>query len=161
MAHLPEIWSVVNFLILLGVLLYVSRKPFSKFLVERSDEWRSHIEDAARLHDDAQTMLKEYESKVQALDSQIEQILDEAKKSGAAEKERIIEQAKKSAEKMIADAQLQAENMTEQERFRLQKETLLAAIEQAKADLGKQMDKQSHQSWVDYFVEEVERERVQ
>lgn len=86
----PLFWVLIAFLAFVGLLIYY-RVPTSvgKLLDDRADVIRKELDEARRLREDAQSLLADYQRKAREAD---------------AEAHTIIEQAKREAELLAADA---------------------------------------------------------
>lgn len=112
----PEFWVAISFVMFVGLLLYLGLPGMvTKALDDRAATIRSEIEDAARLRDEAQAMLAEYQRRRQDASKEAEEIVAMARKEAQffAEETRksLTEQLArraKSAEEKIARAEAQA-----------------------------------------------------
>lgn len=66
--------QTVNFLILVGVLVYFLRKPLASFLKERAELLRKSIEEASRARDAAVEKLASVEARMERLSGEIEEL---------------------------------------------------------------------------------------
>jgi F-type H+-transporting ATPase subunit b len=64
----------VNLALLLGVLIYFTRKPFSSFLKERSELIRKSIDDAAAARAEAMKKLEEIDARMATLSEELEKL---------------------------------------------------------------------------------------
>lgn len=111
--HEEPAWMViarlVNFVILVGVLVYYLRAPIRNYLEHRSTEIRADLERAAETHAAAAAELASIERKLQALPGEIEAlkargaaeiVAEEARirRGAEADRQRLLEQARREIE---------------------------------------------------------------
>lgn len=125
------LFQVVNFVILASVLVFVLRKPTKNFFETRAatlknlvDETKKAYEEAARERDELAARLKKVEAETVALVKSFEA-------EGAAERQKILEQARDYAEKMKEDARKIADS-----EIRRAKEELKTATIRMSQDLA-------------------------
>jgi len=102
----PEFWVAVSFFIFVGLLVYLKVPALvTKALDERAEGIRKDIEEAARLREEAQKLLAQYEGKRKQAEKEAEEIVATAR----AEAEAVTAEARKAFEEMIARKQAAAE----------------------------------------------------
>jgi len=101
----PFILALVNFAILLVLLakygLPVARKTFE----DRHDLIKTALDDAAKLRDQANTKLADYEKRIKGLDTEIKTLVDGIRADADADKARILAQAEAQSQQMKRDAE--------------------------------------------------------
>ena len=100
------VFHAINLIALVGVVVYFARGPVSKMLVERKAQVTAELEEARRLHEEARALLSQYEGRLARLDEEKSQILSDYRQLGEAERDRIVAEAKRQAEKIGKDAEL-------------------------------------------------------
>jgi F-type H+-transporting ATPase subunit b len=112
----PEAWVLVAFLLFLGLLAYVGvHRTVLNALDQRAARIKAELDEAARLRQEAQALLAEYQRKKQEAEREAEAIVADAR----ADAERVAAEAKtrmedfvarrtKMAETKIAQAEAQA-----------------------------------------------------
>ena len=97
-------WGVINFAVLAGLLYFLLAKKLKGFLRDRSESIKTALSEAKAAKEEAERKYREYEAMAALLDRKIVEIADELRAEGIAERDRIIEEAKKTAEKMMEQA---------------------------------------------------------
>ncbi len=92
------IWTVINFAALLLVLRIFAWKPMKKMLDKRSENIEGRIEDAEKMHKDAETDRDEWKKKLENADEEAKEQVDKGIKQGRQERDEILEKARAEAE---------------------------------------------------------------
>lgn len=128
------IFQAVNLAILAFLLVKYGAKPLNRAIRAKADRVEKDIAEAGRLHAEASAMLAEYEEKLAGLDARTEELLDQYRRDGEAEKARLIAAAEADADRIRQDAERAAKNEIDRARRRLEAEVVdlaIAAAEQA------------------------------
>ena len=99
-------WRVLNFIVIVGALVYFVRKPIKQLLGGRTEGIKNELEDLERRKAEAEKALAEAETRLEAIEAQQQEIISGYIRAGEAEKARIIEAAEKSAERIRALADM-------------------------------------------------------
>lgn len=116
------IWSVVTFLILVGLLYKFAFNPLMRLQRARQEEIRQAIHEAEKLRDEAQELLANYKQQLAAAREEAAAIVDRARKMGESAKAEILEEARVQAEAALAKAREQIERDTRQALQRIREE---------------------------------------
>jgi len=124
-AHAEKTWvstdtyRVMNFLVLVVALFLLLKKPASQALNARISEIQDEMKNLESEKSEAEKKLADFKQKFSEMENEAKQLVDDYIKQGEAAKQRIIDEAKLTAEKM----QAQAKKNIEQE-FKLAKKAL-------------------------------------
>jgi F-type H+-transporting ATPase subunit b len=116
MFHDPEFWVAVAFVALIVVVIYFKLpRLLGKALDERAAKIRAELEQAEKLHRDAQALFEEYRAKQKAALAEADAIVAHAKadaerlqQEAAAELQASLARRRQLAETKIAQAEAQA-----------------------------------------------------
>jgi F-type H+-transporting ATPase subunit b len=86
----PTFWEAVAFIVFLGIVLRFGYRPVADMLDARAEKIKNELDEARVLHEDAQTLLANYQRK---------------QRDAEKEAKRIVEQAKEEAERLRAKAE--------------------------------------------------------
>jgi F-type H+-transporting ATPase subunit b len=120
--------TLVNFIVLVGLLAWVIRKKGNPALAARRAEVEKELEEARRLRAEAEKRHLETASRLEKLDQEMVQIRGEMIKAGEAERDRIVEQAEEKAARLRKDTSFLIEQQIKQLRKELMQEAANAAI---------------------------------
>jgi F-type H+-transporting ATPase subunit b len=108
------IWSIITFLILVGLLYKFAFNPLVKLQKARQDEIGQAIHDAEQLRDEAQELLANYKQQLAEAREEAGAIVERARKAGESTKSEVLEEARVQAEATLAKARQQIERDTNQ-----------------------------------------------
>ena len=154
--HDLPISTIVNFVILVVGLVFLLRKHLRTALFERHETIKKAVAEAEELRTSVERMVKDYESKLSNLDAEIAQILKEAREAGEAERRRILERAKLSAERIKQDAQRSIEMEIAKARHELEREVMEKAAAHAETLLREKFSEKDHQRFMNEFIAHLE-----
>lgn len=125
---LEIIAGFVNFGVLVGLLVYLARKPTKAFLVSRRAAVVEGLDEAQKMKAAAEAKYEEYQTRLANLDTELAQIKEEIIASGEAERERIVAEAERKAARLRRETEFLIEQQLKQLRVDLTKETVETAM---------------------------------
>jgi len=149
------IWQCLNFAILVAVLFKFLKEPISNALKGRTEEIQKTFSDLEEKKREAELRYAEYEKKLSQIDKEAERILKTFIKQGEVEKEKIIKQAKESAERIKAQAGLYVQHELDKAKKELQKEIADLAVQMAEDIIRKNLNEQDHHKLISEYLEKV------
>jgi F-type H+-transporting ATPase subunit b len=120
--------SFVNFAVLLGLLVYLGRKPTQAYLASRRAAVVDGLAEAQRMKAAAEAKYNEYQTRLANLDAELAQIKSEIIASGEAERERIIAEAERKSARIRRETEFLIEQQVKQLRVDLTRESVEAAM---------------------------------
>lgn len=148
-------WQIVNFLILLFLLKKFAYKPVLNMLDERKKSIEDAISNAEKAKNDAESMRKEYESRLAEAKQEAQAIIEKANKLAEETKTEIITSAQNEAAKAIQKAQEEIAREKEQAIAALRDEVAVLAVMAAGKVIGKSITVEDHKKLVSEFVAEA------
>jgi F-type H+-transporting ATPase subunit b len=148
-------WRAVNFLVLAGILYWLLAKKTREFFGGRQQGIKTALADAAAAREAAEKKFQEYSVKLDKATGEIEQISEMIRSQGLAEKERIIAEAKKAAEKMKEDTRTRIQQEFKKASQELRRETVRLSSEMAEQLLKKHIKAEDHHSMVEDYIAKV------
>lgn len=146
------LWILVNF----AVLMYLLEKLlFSKLrasTARKHEDAKTELDRATTAREKAEATLAEYETRLQKLETEISELLAEAKTRAEADRTRIVEEAKVEAEQIKAAARAAAEREAESMRRDLEAEVVDRAVARAEALIKQQIGPSDQRAMVDDFI---------
>lgn len=137
--------SFVNFAIWLAILVFGARAPLSEMLRNRRASVVEGMEEAKRVKEEAEAKYKEYSERIENLDAELERLREEMRRAGMEERDRIVADASKRAEKMRAEARFLIEQQMKDLRVELTREAVEAAVAAAEESLRKATSQQDQE----------------
>ncbi|MDX9821890.1 MAG: hypothetical protein RBT20_08145 [Syntrophales bacterium] len=148
-------WKSVNFIILVGLLYWLLAGKLKEFFVDRGKNIRKALEDAIAAKEEAEKKFKEYELRLEKANEEIAKISDMIKAQGETEKQKIIEDARKTAEKMKEDTQARMEQEFKKAGSQLRAEAALLSVQMAEELLKKNLSAKDHETMVRDYLDKV------
>jgi len=149
------IWRMVNFIVMVWFLWWLLAQKLRDFFKGRREGIRTSMEEAAAAKAEAEKKFAEYSAKLDKATEEIENITEMIKAQGLAEKEKIIEDAKRTAEKMKEDTQARIEQEVKKARSDLRAEAVQLSVRMAEDILRKNMTPKDHDNMVADYLDKV------
>jgi F-type H+-transporting ATPase subunit b len=148
----------INFTLLVIILVVVLKKVGIKdFFEGRREQIRTKMDDLNSEKAEAEKRIEELELKLKDLEAKKAEIIDQFKKEGAAEKERIIAEAKERSNQLLRQADLTIEREMAAAKERLKKEIVDSAAIKAEEIISKEIKSSDQDALVDEFIQRVEK----
>jgi F-type H+-transporting ATPase subunit b len=120
--------TVLNFLVLVGLIVWVVRKKVNPALAARRDEVEKELAEARELRVAAEKRHMETATRLEKLDQEMLQIRGDMIKAGEAERDRIVTQAEEKAARLRKDTSFLIEQQIKQLRKELTQQAAVAAV---------------------------------
>ncbi|MDA8388579.1 MAG: F0F1 ATP synthase subunit B [Nitrospiraceae bacterium] len=150
------ILQIVNFVIFITVIVWLTKKPLAKYLKARTEGIAKSVEEARKARETAEKALREVEERLRLKDAELEEILRTAKKSGEAEREALVQEAERMSRKIAehADAYLSFELKNAKDAIR--KEAAELAVGLAEKKLSEKMTPGEQKKLLDEAISHLE-----
>ncbi len=145
-------WRMVNFILLVWFLWWLLAKRIKNYFVGRRESIKTSLEEARIMREEAEKKFQEYSEKVEQATEEIDNIVEMIKAQGISEKERILEEARKTAAKLEEDARARMEQEFTHAREELMKEAIKLSVEMAEELIKRHITAQDHESMVREFL---------
>ena len=157
----PASWVLVAFIIFI-ILALVAKAPsmIAKILDSEIEKIKNELNDARKLKEDANSLLADYERKVQNAQKEIEKILDQAKTTA----KNHDESARKKVEEYIKRAEQQSiEKITQTEKMALSKvnqEIVSNSIEVAEKIVSENITEENSKKLFSQSVQQIKKLKI-
>jgi len=151
------LYKVINFVILVGALAYLLRKPLAGFFVQRSESIRKSLEEGRKALESSQAQLRNIEEKLRGLEEEISRFKAAAAREMEAERERLRQAAAAEAERILQFARAEIDNATRAAKLELKVYAAGQAVELAEAMIRQRLDEAGQRRLVGRFVGELTR----
>jgi F-type H+-transporting ATPase subunit b len=152
----PFIYMELNFALLLFILMKYGGPAAKKGAVDRHDQIKTALDEAAKLRKQAQDKLAEYESRLKDADSEIKKLVDGLRADAEADKARILENAERQAVQMKRDAEQRIAAEIQLARAQLTREVTAAAAAATEKILRGKMTPGDQQKLVSTFISDIQ-----
>lgn len=126
------IYPWINFFLFVAILYYFLRTPLRDFLGDRAEGVRQEIDKVGRLRLEAETHFKMVRRRMAEAETTIEVLRKELRSEGELEKRKVIEKARKFAEKIREEANRAVGQELNRAKYDLKRQAILVAIQKAK-----------------------------
>jgi len=145
-------WRLLSFVVLAALLYKYTAKGIKGFFAEERQVIVDSLREAEAAREEAKQKLLECNEKMERATSEIGEIANMIRAQGEAEKEKIVEDAKKSADKMKEDAEARIEQEFKKAVSQLRIEAAEMSIQMAEDILRKKITKEDHEIMVKDFL---------
>jgi F-type H+-transporting ATPase subunit b len=149
------VWTVVTFVVLLGVLWKFAWNPLLGALEAREEAIKRTIDDAERLQAEAQKVLEEHKARLAEARAEGNRVLDEARQAGERLKAEIMEKARAETGKVLERAQRQLELETEQALQTVRYRAADLALQAAERVLERSLTDADHRRLAEEAIAEI------
>jgi F-type H+-transporting ATPase subunit b len=149
-------WRTVNFTALVILLWYLLADKVKKYFIERKDQIAEELDDADKEKNNAEQQVDLYKLKFPQLDKEIQEIRDSLIGEIENEKNRIIEDAKVNAQRIIEQANASAILEVANARQELRSSVIELAGEMAVTIVNKNICEKDQDRLVEEYLTSVE-----
>jgi F-type H+-transporting ATPase subunit b len=122
---------VFNLLLVVGVIVWIARRPLSNFFSSRSQAIREELAEAQKARMEAESKLAEMESRMSRLDDELKEIANAAEKEAQDEYHRLLAAAEGDAQKIVERSKQEIEGMTRAAQMELKQHAAELSIQLA------------------------------
>jgi F-type H+-transporting ATPase subunit b len=148
-------WKTLDFVVLVGFLYWLLAAKIKDFFVGRRKDIKESLDKSAQQKAEAEGKYREYSEKIDKASAEIDGIFEMIKEQGVAEKQKIIEDAKKAATKMKEDALARIEQELKKASDQLKTEAVFLSSQMAEEILRKNITAQDNESMVSEYMDKV------
>ena len=146
----------VNFIVMMIVLVVVVKKFRVKdMLTTRIDEIKKRLDDLKREKEETENKYQEAERKLREFESEKQDIIEQFKKEGEAERERIIAEAQQRSAQILKQAELTIQQEMESAKKKLREGVVELAAQRAGEIMAKEMTDKDQDRLVNDFIKKV------
>jgi len=146
------VWPAVNLVILLAVLVYFARKPLQAYFDKRRSDISDDLQSSAAELATAESTYAKGQRRRIDLEGELDEIRATSRQRAEAERERIIGEARATAERIQRDAATAIDLELRRARESLREEAAQLAIELAGERLSREVTDADRDRLVDEFI---------
>ena len=150
-----DTYKVMNFGVLAIGLFLLMRKPVSQALNSRIRGIKEQLGELEEKKQAAERQLAEYTEKLSSLEQETEKLIEDYIRQGNEAKARIIDEAKKAAEKLEEQARRNIDHEFQQAKLELQREIMEKALQKSEEILKDKITVKDQEKLVDEYLEKV------
>ena len=150
------LFPTINFVILFVTLFILLRKPVGTYFETRRGAIRTDLEEAAKLKSDAEAHFARWQRKLDDLQDELDGIRNMSRERADAERESLLEDARRSADRIRQDAAAAVDQEVRRARATLHDEASKLAVELAAGILREQVTEQDRDRLLEEFIGRIE-----
>lgn len=154
------VWSVITFLLLVGLLYKFAFNPLMRMQKARQAEIHQAIHEAENLRDEAQGLLANYKQQLADARQEAEAIVDRARKAGEVTKAEVLEEARLQAEAALAKARQQIERDTNQALQRIREEVADLTVSATEKVARSSLSQEDQLRLIQEAIDEIDLSKV-
>jgi F-type H+-transporting ATPase subunit b len=153
------IWRIINFVLFVGLLVYLLRKPAKAFWEARSIKIRSEIEEAGRLLREAEEKLAQVNRSWAALESDFGKMVKAMQVDGEKQQKLLIQNAEALAQRIESESVRIADQEVRKARETLKAEAVTLAMGLAETLVRQNLGDEEQKTLADKYLTAVEGSR--
>ncbi len=153
------LFKVINFVLLVGGLGYLLRKPLAGFLLDRSASIRKSLEEGRKALEESQAKLQAVEEKLTRLEEELRAFKASQLREMDAEHERLRQASAEEAEKILEAARTQIELAARVGLLELKSFATHEAVKLAEELIRQRLDEAGRSRLVQQFISRLEGSR--
>ncbi|MFN3534975.1 MAG: ATPase [Desulfatiglandales bacterium] len=162
-SHGPSEWAdllyrILNFGLMVVILVLVLRKSAIKsFFANRREELERRLVTLQKEKEEAERGYRELEAKLKEMEKSKGEIIEEFRREGEIEKEKIISKARERANYMLSQAEATIQRELQSAKERLMAEVMAMAAKKAEELLRKNIKDKDQDNLIEDFIQKVGR----
>ncbi len=151
------LFSVINFLILVALLVYFLKKPTKEFFASRSTLIRTNLRQAQELKTHAERKYSEYEARLEGIEQEMQKLIHQLEKDGELERIRLIQAAQDQVRSLHETSGKILTQEIRKAKEELKHEAILLASQLAEKLIRKNLTAQDQERIISQYLQEMER----
>lgn len=153
------IWTAITFIVVLLVLWLTAWKPIIKALDERNSRVEDDLEKSRALREEAEDLMKEYQTKLDSATQEAVQIIDKGRKDSEAMRAKILSETQEEAASLRSRVSKELELAKIQALSELEAKVVDTAISVISGILAKDINDEEHKQMVMRELEQIKGDK--
>jgi len=149
------IWTILNFLVFLFLLVKFGAKPISNALKAREDYIQNNIQNAEKLNQEAQKLLAETQQKLRDAQNEMMAIIQKGKQQADELIRRATEEAEKVRKEKLDEAMREITRSKESALIELKKEVAHLVVQATEKLLKEKVDEKKDLELINQYIEQI------
>jgi F-type H+-transporting ATPase subunit b len=150
------LWPAVNLAILIAVLVHFARKPLRGYFESRRSGIQDELKGAADQLTDAEATYAKWQRRLIELEAELEEIRATSNQRAEVERDKILSDARATAERIRRDASVAVEMELRRAREALREEATQLAMKLATEQLEREVTDADRDRLLDEFIDRIE-----
>lgn len=158
--HGPDLsflFKEINFLILIGLLFFLLRRPVREYFASRASSIRVAVDEARRAYSLASDEHEKISGRLQKIDEEREELFRAFREEGEIERKKILEQADEFREKLKGDVQKVAASELKRAKEELKTQSIQLSKELAVKMLKEKLSEKTEAKLASSTIEQIRR----
>lgn len=151
------IFTVINLLVLVYFVHRFLFKPVRAALKARQDALDTSYREAEEANTKARDLKQQYEDSMAKIDTERQEKLEAVRLQASSEYDEIIGNAREKADKIIAEAKIEAQRQAEQKQHEMEEEVAMLVAKAAYKIAASKDSVENNQKLYDTFLEDAEK----
>ena len=151
------IFTVINLLVLVYFVHRFLFKPVRAALKARQEELDTSYREAEEANTKARDLKQQYEDSMAKIDTERQEKLEAVRLQASSEYDEIIGNAREKADKIIAEAKIEAQRQAEQKQHEMEEEVAMLVAKAADKIAASKDSVENNQKLYDTFLEDAEK----
>ena len=151
------IFTVINLLVLVYFVHRFLFKPVRATLKARQEELDNSYREAEEANTKARDLKQQYEDSMAKIDTERQEKLEAVRLQASSEYDEIIGNAREKADKIIAEAKIEAQRQAEQKQHEMEEEVAMLVAKAAYKIAASKDSVENNQKLYDTFLEDAEK----
>ncbi len=148
-----------NLALVIGVLVWVARKPLTNFYAARTQMIREQLAEAQAARAEAEAKQAEIEARMSRLDEELREIREQAEKEAQEEYRRLVEAASRDAERIVVRAREEIDGMMRAAQLELKAHVAELSVRMAEEKICREITNEDHNRLFAGFVAKLGGEK--
>lgn len=153
------IWTAITFIVVLLVLWLTAWKPIIKALDERNSRVEDDLEKSRALREEAEDLMKEYQTKLDSATQEAVQIIEKGRKDSEAMRAKILSETQEEAASLRSRVSKELELAKIQALSELEAKVVDTAISVISGILAKDINDEEHKQMVMRELEQIKGDK--
>ena len=150
-------WRIFNFIVFLGGLFFILRKPVREFWVSRAHQIRFEIDESAKLKGNLKGRYDTLKRRLSCIEGEAGELVRSMEQEGELEKKKMIEEAEQLSRRIRHESERIADQEVQKARETLKGQTVQMAIELADRVIRENIQEADQKRIMEHYLTDLER----
>lgn len=154
-----QIWVVLTFVVMMGLLAKLAFKPIAEALDRRSQTIKQSLDDAEKSRAEAKKLMEGYQTQIAEARTEANKLIEEARALGENVRKEVVDKANTEAFAVVQRAQEEIERQKEKGVQELKDTVANLSVQIASRVLEKEVNEATHRQLVDNLIRDLSKIR--
>lgn len=149
------IFKIINFVVLIAALYWLLAKQIKDFFTNRKESIKQALKEAKNNKEEAERRYKEFSDKLACLEEKAKEIAEDLREEGEKEKEKIINEAREVAKKIMEQAEVAASHEIKKAIQEVREEATNLIVSLAEETIKKEISEEDQKRLIKDYVDKL------